>query len=64
MFSALHDFVGDEAGTTGIDYGLIAAIVAAAAFSAFAALGEDFPGFLNHLACMIGDQAGCGATAQ
>ena len=55
----LYDFVADEAGTTGLDYGLVAAIVAAAIFSAFAALGEDFPNFISQVGCMITGQSGC-----
>ncbi len=62
VFGLLHDFVEDEAGTTGIDYGLVTAIVAAVVFSAFAALGEDFPNFLNQVGCMITGQASCGST--
>ena len=60
MYEVLRDFVGDEAGSTAVDYGLMAAIVVAVAFSAFAALGEGFPGFLNHVGCMVTNSPECG----
>lgn len=39
MTKILKDFVRDESGVTAIEYGLIAALVAVAAVSAFTALG-------------------------
>ena len=35
----LHDFFADESGVTAIEYGLIAALVAVAAVTAFTSLG-------------------------
>lgn len=39
MISAVQNFLDDESGVTAIEYGLIAALVAVAAVSAFTALG-------------------------
>ncbi len=39
MFNHLRTFIADESGVTAIEYGLIAALVAVAAISAFTALG-------------------------
>lgn len=39
MISKVQNFLDDESGVTAIEYGLIAALVAVAAVSAFTALG-------------------------
>lgn len=39
MTKTFQEFVSDESGVTAIEYGLIAALVAVAAISAFTALG-------------------------
>lgn len=39
MITTVHNFLEDESGVTAIEYGLIAALVAVAAISAFTALG-------------------------
>ena len=63
MHPVLQGFVEDEAGTAAVNYALIVAFVAAAVFSAFAALGAgDFPNFLAQVACMISDSPGCEPT--
>ena len=59
MFNTLQNFIEDEAGTTVVEYGLISAIVVAAAFSAVSAFGEDYSDFLGQFGCLINDQAVC-----
>lgn len=44
MFEKVKNFVNDEAGVTAIEYGLIAALVAVAAITAFTALGTKLSG--------------------
>lgn len=39
MFNKIRTFLSDESGVTAIEYGLIAALVAVAAVTAFTALG-------------------------
>lgn len=59
MFDILNDFIEDEAGTTIMEYGLISAIVVAAAFSAVSAFGEEFSDFLGQFGCLLNDQTVC-----
>lgn len=47
MNKTLHKFIVDESGVTAIEYGLIAALVAVAAVSAFTALGGKLGSVFN-----------------
>lgn len=44
MIEKVKNFVNDEAGVTAIEYGLIAALVAVVAITAFTALGTKLSG--------------------
>lgn len=59
MLNTLQKFIEDEAGATVVEYGLISAIVVAAAFSAVSAFGKDFSSFVSQFGCLINDQAVC-----
>ena len=41
VLAILHSLIADEAGTTAVEYALIAAIVSLAGLGAFGALGRD-----------------------
>ena len=44
VLAILHSLIADEAGTTAVEYALIAAIVSLAGLGAFSALGRDLVG--------------------
>ena len=45
-----------------ISHGVVQLATSAAVFSAFAALGQNFPSFLGQVGCMITDSPGCGSA--
>lgn len=47
MIKHIKTFIGDESGVTAIEYGLIAALVAVAAVTAFTALGTKLSAVFN-----------------
>jgi pilus assembly protein Flp/PilA len=53
LFSAVRQFVRDEEGITAIEYGLIAAVMAAAITTAFVALGDGIEAAFQDIVAML-----------
>jgi pilus assembly protein Flp/PilA len=50
MFAGLKKIIKDESGATAIEYGLIAALIAVAAITAWTAVGTSLNGTFNGVA--------------
>jgi pilus assembly protein Flp/PilA len=50
MFAGLKKIIKDESGATAIEYGLIAALIAVAAITAWTAVGTSLSGTFNGVA--------------
>ncbi len=58
MTKHIKTFLGDESGATAIEYGLIAALVAVAAITAFTAVGTSLGNIFNTVASKLNTAAG------
>lgn len=58
MTKHMKTFLGDESGATAIEYGLIAALVAVAAITAFTAVGNSLGNIFNTVAAQLNNAAG------
>jgi len=61
LFKMIRKFKKNESGATAIEYGLIAALIAVAAITAFNAVGTSLKGTFNNVATELEKGVGSGS---
>lgn len=62
MKSFIHAFLADESGAAGIEYGLLAALIAVVIIAAVASIGRSLKTAFESIATCLSSPTTCGVT--